>query len=265
MTYLSGKAKKQKQNLTYIVYVCVVILLMITWIGFKGATYPVLEPIVLRYAQVKNSLDHIPEFFETYTTSRTTLIQKTKALEVTVELLENKLAEKDAQLKEVGIASSEMGDVANSILVMYPLMDDATRIYSTILLSKGYKDGVEKGVYVYVRGLQPVCIIKEVYTSTSLCELLSASGIVTEAVTDSASSTAISLTLVGRGGGTFLGDVARDTPIVVGDKVMLKSDHSMSIGTVVDVLHNNQDTSWHVFVRGAYNPVTSSMFYIRKK
>jgi flavin reductase (DIM6/NTAB) family NADH-FMN oxidoreductase RutF len=53
--------------------------------------------------------------------------------------------------------------------------------------------------------------------------------------------------------------------VAVGDKVVMKSDHSMTLGTVVDVLHNNQDTSWHVFVRGAYNPITSSIFYLRKK
>jgi cell shape-determining protein MreC len=147
---------------------------------------------------------------------------------------------------------------------MYPLMTDVTRLYSTVLLSKGFKDGVEKDAYVYVRGMQPVCVIKEVYTSTSLCELISASGIKTDVVIEGGASSTIAITLLGRGGGVFLGDVARDTPVSKGDKVYLKSNPSMLLGTVVDVLNNNQDTSWRIFVNGAYNPVTSSIFYIRK-
>lgn len=267
MTYLSGKNRKGKSRFGYLVYVGVVLLLTIFWVGFKAYTYPVFEPVVRSYTEIKNELGNIPQFFSTYTTSRKTLVEKSKALEVTVENLENELAEKDAKLKEYGVTTSELGDISGSVIVMYPLMEDITRIYSTLLLSKGFKDGVEKDSYVYVRGLQPVCTIKEVYTSTSLCELISSAGLVTEAVIEGkdASSTSIVITLVGRGGGTFLGDVARDTPVEIGDKVVLKSDHSMTIGNVVDVLHNNQDTSWHVFVRGAYNPVTSSIFYLRKK
>jgi hypothetical protein len=72
------------------------------------------------------------------------------------------------------------------------------------------------------------------------------------------------LALVGRGG-HFIADIARDTPVEVGEKVYLRSDPSMVLGIVKEVLNNNQDTSWHVIVEGAYNPVASSLFYVRKK
>jgi cell shape-determining protein MreC len=267
MTYLSGKAAKKRQTIKRLLYVGFLILLTIFWTVFKSNLYPILEPVVVAYSGIKGTLHGVPQFFSTYVTSRTTIIQRNKTLEVTIENLENEIAEKNAKIQELELIKQETdGNSSNSVLVMYPLMGDITRLYSTIILSKGYKDGVEKDSYVYVRGLQPVCIIKEVYTSTSLCKLLSSSGENIEAVVESSSSsTVVSLTLTGRGGGTFLGDVARDTPVAVGDKVVMKSDHSMTLGTVVDVLHNNQDTSWHVFVRGAYNPITSSIFYLRKK
>ncbi len=266
MTYLSGRTNKRKQNLRRLALVGLFVMIIIFWATFKSGLYTFVEPLVLRYSTAKTIFKDIPEFFHTYTSSRKELVQKDKELEVTIEYLENQIAEKDAQLKELSITTDEMGGISSaSIIVMYPLMQDITKIYSTILLSKGYKDGVEKDAYVYVRGLQPVCIIREVYTSTSLCELLSRGGITTEVVARGASSTTISFTVNGRGGGTFLGDVARDTPIAIGDEVFLRSDPSMKIGTVVDVMHNNQDTSWRVFVRGAYNPVTSSIFYIHKK
>jgi hypothetical protein len=112
---------------------------------------------------------------------------------------------------------------------------------------------------VYVRGYQAVCIIEEVYNATSRCRLLTASGVTTEGVT---SSSSIAIPLVGRGG-HYLANVARDTPISVGEKVYLRSNPKMVLGTVKQVLDNNQDTSWHIFVEGAYNPVTTSIFYVQ--
>lgn len=220
----------------------------------------------MRYAITKTAFKDVPEFFYTYTTSRKDLVQRNKNLEIDIEYLENKIAEKDAKLKELNFTIEENGLIpTESKIVMYPLMQDITKIYSTIVLSKGFKDGVEKDMYVYVRGLQPVCIIKEVYNSTSLCELISKSGIVTEVVVKGKASSTIAFTLTGRGGGTFLGDVARDTSIYIGDEVYLKSDPSMKLGNVVNVMNNNQDTSWRIFVNGVYNPVTSSIFYTHKK
>jgi hypothetical protein len=138
-------------------------------------------------------------------------------------------------------------------------MQDVTRLYSTLVLSKGFKDGVTVGATVYLRGNQAVCMIREVYNSSSLCGLLSASGNTLEGVT---SSSSITLTLVGRGG-YFLSNIARDTPIYVGEKVYLRSDPKMVVGVIKQIANNNQDTSWHAFVEGVYNPLTSSIFYVR--
>lgn len=265
MTYLSGKANKRKQLLRRLALAGIFFLIVIFWATFKKNFYPLLEPIVIQYGAVKDIGEGVPDFFKVYIASRKSLLEKDKALEITVQNLENELAEKNAKLKELTFIKDEQVDsMSSSVLVMYPLMTDVTRLYSTILLSKGFKDGVEKDAYIYVRGMQPVCIIKEVYTSTSLCELISASGIKTDVIIEGSSSSTIAITLTGRGGGVFLGDIARDTPINKGDSVYLKSNPAMLLGTVVDVLNNNQDTSWRIFVNGAYNPVTSSIFYMRK-
>ena len=269
MTYLSGKAHKKNQTIRYVFYGVIFLVAMTSWIFLKSKLYPILEPVIVRYASTKKIIGTVPEFFSTYVTARKNIVARDKELEITIERLENELAEKDGKLKEFGGIATLFGDAkdVSSTLVMYPLMRDITKMYSTILLSKGYKDGVEKDAYVYVRGLQPVCTIKEVYTSTSLCQLLSAEGLETEAVVISTSTatSSLSLTLIGRGGGTFLGNVPRDTPIAIGDDVFLKSNQTMKLGKVVDVMHNNQDTSWRVFVSGEYNPVTSSIFYFHKQ
>ena len=200
------------------------------------------------------------EFFTTYVTSRQSFIAKQKEQEQKIESLENELAEKDALLRENDLeTSTSSGSLGRHSIVAYPILQDVTTIYSTILLSKGFKDGVTEGALVSLRGNQVVCQIKQVYTTTSLCALFTASGSTIEGVT---SSSSITLSLVGRGG-HYLADIARDTPITSGEIVYLRSNPAFVIGTVRSVANNNQDTSWHVFVEGAYSPVTSSIFYVQ--
>ncbi len=262
MTYLSGKAQKRRRSISYVLFGALFIVIVLFWPLWKKNVYPLLAPALGEYAEIKTSFKVLPEFFYTYFTSHRELVKKDKALEIQIENLENQLAEKDALTRELSARILEIpskdGVIAPPV-VMYPLAQDITRLYSTILLSKGYKEGIDIGDVVFVRGRQAVCTIKEVYTSSSLCLILSSSGVTSEGVT---SSSSVALSLLGRGG-YYLGSVARDTPIHIGEVVYMREDPSMILGTVVDVSHNNQDTSWYIFVRGAYNPVHSSIFYVQ--
>lgn len=262
MTYLSGKAQKKKNYAIYALYTSVFLVIVIFWLPIKKYSYTFFEPIAIRFGITKTSFSVFPEFFVTYLSSHKALAEKNKNLQTELERLENVLAEKDAQLREQDFKNTLLASSTISSrepLVMYPLMQDVTKLYSTILLSKGYKDGVDIGDTVFVRGNQAACMIKEVYNSSSLCLLFTASGVKTEGVT---SSSSITLSLMGRGG-HFLADIVRDTPISVGEIVYMRSDPKVILGTVKEVANNNQDTSWHVFVEGVYNPVFSSIFYVQ--
>ena len=263
MTYLSGKAKKRKKIVSYAVYFCVFLLIVTFWSFIKKHTYPFVEPIVIRYGMTKQSFTAFPEFLGTYFTSRRTLIVKQHELESRVEDLENALAEKDGALRaqlDQNLATAATRDDTRPKLVLYPLMQDITKLYSTVLLSRGFKDGIVAGDMVYVRGNQAACTIKEVYKGSSLCLLLTANGATTEGET---SSSSLVLTLVGRGG-HFLANIPRGTEVGVGEVVYLRSNPKIVLGTVKAVANNNQDTSWHVFVEGTYNPATSSIFYVQQ-
>lgn len=262
MTYLSGKADQRRRKVKYAVFAVLLLVLVLFWAFFKRTLYPAVQPGVIAYANVKTSFDIFPEFMRTYLTSHKKLVEEQNNLEKEVEHLENQLAEKEGIIKEqaLHITGSTTEGRTTPPLVLYPLMQDSLKLYSTILLSKGFEDGVEVGDLVFVRGRQVACAIKEVYTSSSLCLLLTSSGVVTEGVT---SSSSITLSLSGRGG-HYIANVVRDTPIAVGEKIYLRSDPSMILGEVIEVSNNNQDTSWHIFVRGAYNPVTSSIFYVQQ-
>lgn len=262
MTYLSGKADQRRRKIKYAIFAVLLLALVVSWAFFKRTLYPAVQPGVVAYANVKTSFSIFPEFMHTYVTSHKKLVQDQKNLEIQLERLENQLAEKEGVIREQALllTGSTTVERVTPPLVLYPLMQDSLKLYSTILLSKGFEDGVEVGNFVFVRGKQVACTIKEVYTSSSLCLLLTASGVVTEGVT---SSSSITLSLSGRGG-HYIANVVRDTPITVGEKIYLRSDPSMILGEVVEVSNNNQDTSWHVFIRGAYNPVTTSIFYVQQ-
>jgi cell shape-determining protein MreC len=186
------------------------------------------------------------------------LSHKIESLELDIERLENEVAEKDARIRAYDEASAASEDHTASVVVMYPLAEDVTSLYSTILLSKGYKDGVEENAMVYVRGRQAVCTVIKVYNETSLCELLSKGRRVVEGVTASSS---VTLSLVGEGGGSFIMQIPSDVPIDIGETVYLRSDHSFTLGTVVSIKKDEQATGSVLYVRGAYNPVTSSVLY----
>lgn len=262
MTYLSGKAKKRNSYIRYALYTSVFLLVIIFWLPIKKYSYTFFEPVALRFGFTKQSLLVFPEFFETYLVSHKNLFEKNKNLELEIVRLENALADSNAQLREYALKNDFLAGSStpnSQPLVLYPIVQDITKLYSTVLLSKGFKEGVDVGDIVYVRGNQAACIVKEVYQLTSLCLLLTASGVHTEGVT---SSSSVNLTLVGMGG-HYRADVVRDTPISIGELVYMRNDPRIILGTVKEIANNNQDTSWHIFVEGVYNPLTSSVFYVQ--
>ena len=260
MTYLSDKHKSKSKRLRYIVII-IIILVFYFWPNLRTKLYPYTEPIIISYSNSKSLFVVIPKYIYTYFSSRNALIQKESNLLMNIEHLENVIAEKDAIIHENNLIIDSGSHSLSNTLVMYPVLQDISSIYSTVVLSKGFKDGVTEKSTVYIRGRQPVCIISEVYNNTSVCKLLSADGVKTEGVTASSS---VALSLVGIGGGNFISNVVRDSDLAIGDSIYLVSDQTMKLGVITDIIRNNQATSWQVYIRGLYNPVTSSVFYLSK-
>jgi len=261
MTYLSDRKRNRKQYRYYIAVFVVLAGMTYFWPHIRTSIYPHLESFIISTGTSKNAIIRTPSTIYTYFQSRRELILRASTLSLTVERLENELAEKNALLKEKELIETDGMKVGETTIAMYPLIRDLTTIYSSLILSKGFKDGIVTQDLVFIHGRKPVCIIVEVYDRTSLCKLMTSSGEVTEGVT--ASST-LNISLKGDGGGTFVGDVPRDTVIAQGESIFLKSDPSMILGTVSNVIRDDQAVAWRVYVRGAYNPVTSSVFYVQK-
>lgn len=263
MKYRSGRRNNRIKYINILLAFVAFGLFIYYWPQFRTVARPLIEPVMRGYGGTKGFLNFFPESFTTYFSSRNDLATRNADLEMEVERLENRLAERDALLRERALLAGVSAEpqLAPSI-VMYPIAEDITKMYSTILLSKGYKDGVEKSALVYVRGLQPVCEIVEVYDKTSLCELYSKGNRITEGVT---SSSSITLSLSGIGGGSFIAEAPKGALIAVGETVYLRSNQAFTLGTVVLIKEDEQSTGAKIYVRGAYNPVTSSLFYMNAR
>lgn len=262
MTYLSGRSKLRKTYAGYALAVVLLLLVAYFWAPIRTFLYPYIEPAVRGYSSTKGAVSFVPSFVSTYFVTHKTLAEKNAQLEVTIERLENELASRDAFIKEERLIRDAALPESPSTIVMYPIAEDVTSFYSTILLSKGYKDGVEKDALVYVRGLEPVCTIIEVYNETSLCELLSKGKRITEAVTASGT---VTLSLSGIGGGSFVAEIPKITEVFLNDDVYLRSNQAMKLGTIISIKEDEQSTGKKVYVRGLYNPVTSSVFYMNTR
>lgn len=257
MTYLSDKRRTKRIYIRYVLAVLAFIAVVYMWPILRTKLYPNVEGVVVSYGETKGGLTPIFSSVSYYFSSRNSLLEKEASLLQSIERLENELAEKEAVVKELQLASIYSSTDKKITLVLYPVMQDITRVYSTLILSKGFKDGVKEQSLVYVRGRQAVCMITEVYDRTSLCTLFSASSQKVEGVASSSET----LFLKGAGGGSFMAEVPRESDITVGETVFLKSDQTMKLGTITEIVRDEQMSSWYVFVRGAYNPLTSNIFY----
>lgn len=265
MTYLSDKTKKRKQ-LTSFIFIAVLLLgLSFGWVKIRSSLSPVAEPTVVTSNKFLKGIINIPYIITNYFRSRDSYEIEKLSLEKNIEELENEVAylrvENNFLKSESILSNGSTTEIVKSNIVLYPLVQDITKLYSTILLSKGFKDNLAEGNIVYLRGRQPVCIIEELHSATSLCKLLSASGNIVEGVTV---DTKENITLTGDGGGNFLALLPKESDFSVGESVMYKADQTMKLGDIVDIKKDPQDIFVRVYVRGAYNPVKSSLFYVDK-
>ncbi|MEI6810836.1 MAG: rod shape-determining protein MreC [Candidatus Nomurabacteria bacterium] len=267
MTYLSDKIKKRRQLLSLFLITASLLVLSFSWIQIRSNLSPVAEPIVITSNKFLRSIINFPYVVTNYFRSRDSYEVQKINLQNNIEELENKIALLQAEnnsLKGIEIKINESGvkEAVKPNIILYPLAEDITRLYSTILLSKGFKDNIKENMIVYIRGRQPVCEIEELHPTTSLCRLLSASGNTIEGVT---TDTKENITLTGDGGGNFLALLPKESNFIVGESVMYKTDQTMKLGTIVDIKKDPQDIFVRVYVRGSYNPLTSSLFYVDKE
>ncbi len=263
MTYLLDRSNRGGKKPALFILAIFFFVVIFFWPTIQPFIYKTVEPVTRRTFELLGGVHILPEFIGLYFSSRAVLQQEHELMQSHIEALENQIVEQDLRLRELSLLFVDATTTKQSYplpIIASSLAQDVTRVYSTLILSKGFSEGVEEGGKVYLRGRQIVCFIKDVYARTSQCELFSSFSKTVEGVTASSS---VNVTLEGRGG-HYIANIVRGTNIYIGEKILLREDQSFVLGEVVEVFDNDQDTSWHILIRGAYNPSASSLYYIQK-
>lgn len=256
MTYHSVKKQPRSKVFSFGLSIIGLFLFVVFWPTFRSLLLPVFEPVASKIGVSDTVIGKFFSSFDAAFTSKSKLEKENRALSLTIEHLENDLALREASLRQLGGVSLSGVPASTAVLVLHPLMRDVSTIYSTLLLSKGFKEGVQQGSLVYIRSRQAVCKITAVYTSTSLCTLFTSRDEITEGVVGSST-----VFLSGAGGSSFTASIARGDGIKEGDVVYLKEDQSYTLGSVVKVDRDMQSAFWKVYVRGGYSPTSAHVFY----
>lgn len=260
MSYLSDKAKERKRNIRFSIIGVLLLLIIIFWKSVQSITYPYVEPLIFLYSNTKSGIFYIPKNISLYFHSQSDYIKQIADLLDNIERLENEVALKDGKIADYQTKIEEKNEKGLVTLIAHPLMRDLASVYSTIILSRGFSDGVEEGMLVYIRGRQPVGFISKIHEKTSEMTLLSDSNNKLNGVINGDEV----LPMIGFGGGNFISNIPKDTNIKVGDKVSYGPDPSMKIGEVVDIKNDEQDAFMKVYIKGYYNPVKANTFFLDK-
>ena len=260
MTYLSDKAKERKRNLKFLFIGFCLLVVVIFWPQVQSTIYPYIEPVVFVFSDAKQAILYVPKTIYSFFHSRSDYEKQIVNLSDNIERLENNLAFDEAKISEYEANSDEQLIPGKVMLLAHPLMTDVSQIYSTIILSKGFRDGVEVGSIVYLRGRQPIGTIGKVHDKTSELSLLSSAN---NKINGVINNTTV-IPLLGNGGGNFIGNVIKNTDVKIGDTIYCGDDTSLILGTVADIKNDPQDVSMIIYVRGAYNPMKANNFYIEK-
>lgn len=260
MTYLSDKENKRSRNKKIILVVLFLLITTVSWQDIQKVLYPYFEPATFVFDGTKKGIMYLPSNFVSFFKSRLYYDNHINELEENIERLENKIAFYEGEITDWQAKIEHQNVESVSTVIAHPLIMDLSSVYSTIILSKGFRDGIDEGMIVYVRGMQPVGYISKIHDKTSELFLFSAPKNKVDGVTGDETI----LPLIGIGGGNFVANIPKDISINIGDSVYYRSNTKMKLGTVTDIKDDQQDVFVRVYINGAYNPIKSNNFFIDK-
>ena len=259
MTYLSDREKNKKRNIKLFIFFIFLIVGIFSWQKTQRYLYPYFEPALFVFDNTKSVITFLPKNIVSFFKSKAYYVNHINELEENIERLENTVALYEGELVENSIKiQNHEEEFGAASIVAHPLIHDIGSIYSTVILSKGYRDGVDEGMIVYIRGMQPVGYISKIHDKTSEMFLFSSPKNKLEGVIGDE----VILQLVGIGGGNFIANIPRDIDLNIGDSVYYRSNIKMKLGVISDIKNEEQDVFKRVYIRGAYNPIKSNNFFI---
>jgi cell shape-determining protein MreC len=173
------------------------------------------EPIL----NVRNSVAASFEGVFAQFTSNARLANENDLLRAALASSSGMLLDRDLLFSELVDARARLGRHATSTTVIAGVIARPPLVpYDTLILDAGTRDGVAKGDLVTAGGQALIGSVEEVYTTMARVVLFSAAGLAHDTLlVSSTGGSAVPLSVVGQGAGSFVGEVPAGTTVNTND------------------------------------------------
>lgn len=253
MIYLQRSNNRQKSKLkkTIIWGVITLVLILIVRFAFPGALSNSVDSAAVPLWNADNKLGGLIHKSIMFFRSRNAIIEENRTLKETLHKQEADITYLDTLKKEYDSLMAMYGrSELQKRIIASVLVTPPETPYDILILDAGSRNEVAPGNVVMAEGNVALGKMSEVHEASGKAILFSSPGEKTKVFIERSTT---SLSLIGRGGGSFEADVPQDTDIVVGDTLILSGLSFPMIGKVVEIDADVQSSFKKVLVRSAVN------------
>jgi len=197
-------------------------------------------------------------------------------LTLKIDNLKKDLIEKDFEIfklrESLNISANSLGQSLKKILIVNELERNYFEIYESILLDKGFRDGVKKNDEVFIAPNYYLGKIGRIERESSLLFLAGGNGNKIEGVLkvnsqniNISSDQSLVVDLSSLGGTDFYFEIPKEFNLSIPSLIYLKSDETKIIGNIIKIVEVENSLYNKVYVQGFYNPNLNQQFYINIK
>jgi cell shape-determining protein MreC len=150
-----------------------------------------------------------------------------------------------------------------NIISANKIFKDFTSMYDTIILDKGFIDGIEKGDEVFLYPDLAIGQIESINRNTSILKLYSKSKNKVEGIVKSGEKDII-IDIYGMGSGDFYAEIPESINISTGTIVYLSSNKNKTLGEIVRAEKREASFFQDLLIRGYYNTRLQETYFISK-
>jgi cell shape-determining protein MreC len=180
------------------------------------------------------------------------LAAQNAALAIENERLEQQVADQESLL---GSSPGGTPGIVAGVVARPP-----TSPYDTLVLGRGSRQGVIRGMEAFGSGGTPIGVVASVTNDFSRVVLFSTPGVATNGWVGRSS---LPLSLIGAGAGAFHASVPRDAKIAVGDTVYVPGPGQLPLGSVVRVDSDPLSPAVTLRIVSAVNLFSTTMVELR--